>query len=764
MQWIPRVPKSEREAYENAARKDGYVNFRFTERSSQGDIVTAAQRAEYFPVFYVEPYQGNEAALGFDLASNPVRLAALERARDTGKMVSSGKIRLVQLKEDSTGVLLIAPIYRYGQPHETVQQRRQNLAGFSLGVVRVSKLFSLHKHGAPSFDIYVYSKRGKDDRPLYVFQSKKRNNKAPVLSLGEALSGPKVAKSFLVGEGAWTFVAKPINPGFRGPISNIGWLVLLFALLITGLLTAYMVSAERQQRILEAARDALLEREERLSGIMENAADGIITIDTLGRIESFNPAAEHMFGYPAEQVRGQNVSMLMPEADNSRHDGYIENYLQTGKGTIIGIGPREVFGHRKDGTTFPLSLAVSVARIGGQQKFIGIVRDITQLKENEQQLRQAHKMDAIGQLTGGVAHDFNNLLTAIIGNLELLEERMSGDAEAQKRLAGALHAALRGAELTKRLLAFSRKEALSPKLTNLNQLIPTTVKLLERTLGEDIEIETVLAGGLWQTMIDPGLLENALLNLAVNARDAMPDGGKLTIETANTRLDEAYAEANDEVTPGQFVLVARSDTGCGMSAETLEHVFEPFFTTKEVGKGTGLGLSMVFGFVKQSGGHIKIYSEEGHGTTVKLYFPRSSPSADAPGPCQGSQAPTPMGKETILVVEDDSDVRAFVVAALGGIGYTVLEAEDGPAALRLLDDRHHIDLLLTDVVMPSGMSGRDVANEVLKRDPRIKVLYTSGYTDNAVVHHGRLDEDVELLGKPYTRETLARTVRRILDS
>ena len=512
------------------------------------------------------------------------------------------------------------------------------------------------------------------------------------------------------------------------------------------------------------AERALEEREKHLSGIMQNAADGIITIGERGIIETFNQAAELMFGYPSEHVRGRNVSMLMPEPNHRQHDGYIENYLKTGKGRIIGIGPREVTAQRKDGSTFPMSIVVSAMEIEGERKFIGIVRDITKQRETDQQLQQSQKMDAIGQLTGGVAHDFNNLLTAIIGNIQLLERSLPDDAKAKRQLESALRASFRGADLTKRLLAFSRKEALSSEITDLNALLPDTIRLLERTLGEHIEIKTVLTDGLWQALIDQSQMETSLLNLAVNARDAMPEGGRLTIETANTDLDEVYADRYDEVTPGPYVMVAVSDIGSGMSPETMEHVFEPFFTTKEVGKGTGLGLSMVFGFVKQSGGHVTIYSEEGVGTTMKLYFPKATATGEALEGKQETPSAMPMGSETILVVEDDADVRAFVVSALEIIGHTVLEAEDGPTALRLLEDRPHIDLLLTDVVMPGGMSGMDVAKELRKLYPGIKVLYTSGYPGGAIDHHGRLDDGVELLRKPYTRETLTQRVRQVLDA
>ncbi|MDZ7670906.1 MAG: ATP-binding protein [Gammaproteobacteria bacterium] len=378
-------------------------------------------------------------------------------------------------------------------------------------------------------------------------------------------------------------------------------------------------------------------------------------------------------------------------------------------------------------------------------------------------LDQSNRLESVGQLTGGVAHDFNNLLTVIIGNSELLKERLRDD----QRLAGLadmiVNAAQRGAALTHRLLAFARRQPLEPQVLDVNELIASIDPLLRRTLGEHIEIEFTRAGGLWQALVDPGQLENALLNLALNARDAMPESGRLTIETANVRLSEDYSTRYADLTPGQYVMVAVSDTGCGIPEEQIKRVFEPFFTTKEAGKGTGLGLSMVYGFVKQSQGHVNVYSEPGHGTTVKMYLPRALESA-AEVPQETAKADEAGGNETILVVEDDDLVRHFAEEQLAAMGYRILSAATGPAALAVLQDHSEVDLLFTDVVMPGGRSGRQLADEVQRRFGHIRVLYTSGYTDNAIVHHGRLDHGVRLLNKPYRRAELAASVRRALDA
>jgi len=391
---------------------------------------------------------------------------------------------------------------------------------------------------------------------------------------------------------------------------------------------------------------------------------------------------------------------------------------------------------------------------------------IAERERAEEALRQSQKMEAVGQLTGGIAHDFNNLLTVIAGNVDIARRHIGdqGEARVLRALGNAQVGAERAAVLTQRLLAFSRRQPLNPRPVDANKLVTGMGELLHRTLGETVEVETVLAAGLWRIEADPNQLENAILNLAVNARDAMPEGGKLTIETANTHLDRAYAVQNAGVSPGQYVAICVSDIGTGMDPDTLARAFEPFFTTKEVGKGTGLGLSMVYGFVKQSGGHLKIYSEEGEGTTVRIYLPRLLGQEESAEDRPEQEVPEGSRDETILVCEDDDDVRAYTVEVLRELGYRVLEAHDGPSALRLLERQEGgVDLLFTDVVLPSGMTGAVLAQEARARHPALKVLFTTGYARNAIVHHGRLDPGVELITKPFAYADLAARVRDMLD-
>ena len=398
-------------------------------------------------------------------------------------------------------------------------------------------------------------------------------------------------------------------------------------------------------------------------------------------------------------------------------------------------------------------------------------QEVSRRESTEQALRQAQKMEAVGRLSGGIAHDFNNMLTVILGNIDMALRRLEDrNPRVVRLLDSARQASERAAVLVQRLLAFSRQHPQEVKAVDINRLVQSMSELLRRTIGETVTVETVLAGGLWKVAVDPNQLENAIVNLAVNARDSMPNGGRLTIETSNSYLDEVYVAANAEgLAAGQYVMLAVTDSGTGMSRDVLERAFEPFYTTKPVGMGTGLGLSMVYGFVKQSNGHIKIYSEVGEGTTIKLYFPRVNEqralpdwSADQKLPLR--ETPGARGEESILLVEDDEAVSRFAGEVLSEHGYTVHAAGDAAAALRILDAQPGICLLFTDVVLPGGMNGRQLAEEALRRRPKLKVLYATGYTRNAIIHQGRLDAEMELLTKPFTAEAMARKIRQILDA
>lgn len=494
--------------------------------------------------------------------------------------------------------------------------------------------------------------------------------------------------------------------------------------------------------------------------VLDTLVDGLIVIDRAGRIQLYNPACEKLFGYRSTEVIGNNVKMLMPPDIEREHDQYLRNYQQTGVRKIIGIS-REVVGQRKDGSTFPMHLAVGEATHLGEPIYVGIIRDLTERNQVESQLRQSQKMEAVGQLTGGLAHDFNNILMLISINVEaLLDDEIP--TRTRERLEQIEKAATRAAELTQQLLAYSRRQPLSPRLTDLNALVVATSKLLGRTLGENIEIEAILADELWTVYVDRTLLETSLVNLSLNARDAMPGGGQLLIETRNVVLDHDYASQNPDVTPGAYAMLAVTDTGTGIPAEALEKVFEPFFTTKAVGRGTGLGLSMVYGFIKQSNGHIKIYSELERGTSIRMYLPRADGTVDAQAIVDAPLLPT--GTERLLIVEDNTDVRARIGEILRGLGYSVDEATDGTAALARWEAAHRpYDLLLTDVVMPGPVSGKALADAISSRWPETPIVFMSGYTEDAITHQGRLNAGVRLLAKPFRRHELAQMIREALD-
>jgi PAS domain S-box-containing protein len=544
-------------------------------------------------------------------------------------------------------------------------------------------------------------------------------------------------------------------------------------------LAARRAAEEQLQRLNETLEERMDERtrevqevfaklhesESQFRHLVESVADyAIFLLNTEGVVTSWNAGAERIKGYTAAEIIGRHFSTFYPEED--RDSGLPGLALATARRT--GRFEMEGWRVRKGGERFWASVTINAVHDehGHLIGFAKVTRDLTERRAMEDQLRQMQKMEAIGQLTGGIAHDFNNMLQVIGGNIETLQRRIGQeDPHVQRLISSALRGAERASTLTHRLLAYSRRQPLDPKPLDLNRLIIGMSDLLTRTLGERIKVESVLSGGLWNVWLDPNQVENAVLNLAVNARDAMPDGGKLTVETANTHLDEAYAHVHAEVTAGHYVMVAVSDTGIGMTADVIEKAFEPFFTTKKLGEGTGLGLSQVYGFVKQSGGHIKIYSEPGDGTTVRIYFPRAPLPASGGEPHPAPpQIPELGGRETILLVEDDSDVRAYTTEILRELGYRVFEAHEGDTALGFLASEPEIKLLFTDIGLPGPFNGRQLADEARKIRPDIKVLFTTGYAQNAIIHHGRLDPGVQLIVKPFSFTGLAAKIRQILDN
>ncbi len=531
--------------------------------------------------------------------------------------------------------------------------------------------------------------------------------------------------------------------------AEIASAVLAGILALVGLLAAAGMLVRNNARL--AVSEAIRRRQASiLQATLDNIRDGILVFDEADRVAAFNNVFFRLMDFPERLAAIGATLDTFKQFDAGQSRRAFSDVAVTGGGE----SRYERFARAER------ELDVYRAVVPGAG-FLVAAADVTARVRAEAAVRQSQTMEAVGQLTGGVAHDFNNLLQIISANLDLAAADARANPKTAERLQNAISAVERGSRLTAQLLAFARRQALDPRSTNLGRLLNDMTDLLRRTLGERVEIESIVSGGLWNTLVDPSQVENAILNLAINARDAMPDGGKLTIELANAYLDDSYAAQHAEVTAGQYVMLGVSDTGTGMPPEVVARVFDPFFTTKPEGKGTGLGLSQVYGFVKQSGGHVKIYSEPGQGTTVKIYLPRTRKPQEGLDPV--STAQTAGGDETILVVEDDAGVRAAVVDILSDLGYAVLKAESAEQGLAVISSGARVDLLFTDVVMPGPLNTREFARRAQELRPGLKVLYTSGYTQNAIVHNGRLDDDAHLLSKPYRKDDLARKVRSLLD-
>ena len=504
---------------------------------------------------------------------------------------------------------------------------------------------------------------------------------------------------------------------------------------------------------------AAVRSEDRFRTIFNAVSEGIFILDaTTGAFMEVNEPGCQMLGYRADEMIDRDLRMLSSGIPPYTPDAALERLR---KAAASGMPERFAWQSKaRDGRIFPVDISMRFASIGGRGVVLAVVRDLTDREFIEAQLRHAQKMESIGNLTGGMAHDFNNLLGVIIGNLDLLAERPSPDPDAEELAREALDAALRGADLTQRLLAFARRQPLQPQRVDLNELAERINKLLSRTVGENVEIKLDLGNGIWPVVVDPAQLEASLVNIVNNARDAMPRGGLVRIATSNRHLDEDYASQHPELISGDYALIEVSDTGAGMPPDVAQRIFEPFFTTKEQGKGTGLGLSMVFGFMKQSGGHLNVYTEQGAGTTIRLYLPRPVATAEA---IEAESTPSPElgGCETILAVEDNPGLRRVVSRQIQELGYRLLEAQDGPTALKILESET-VDLVFTDVVMPGGMSGYDLAHSVHARWPAMKVVLTSGFPEPKLGNGGP-PLKMRLLTKPYRKADLARAIREALD-
>jgi PAS domain S-box-containing protein len=513
------------------------------------------------------------------------------------------------------------------------------------------------------------------------------------------------------------------------------------------------------EQYVESER-ALHRNQKTLLAILECASQAILSVDREGRIVLANAKTEEIFGYTRDELLGQPVEMLLPDAARGVHMQHRTDFIESPRVRPMGLG-MDLAGRRKDGKEFPVEISLSYVEIDQKLFVIAFITDITQRKTLEEQLLQSQKMEAVGRLAGGIAHDFNNMLTIISGYNRMMMDDFPPDGTLREYAEEVLKASDRAAALTRQLLAFSRRQIMRPQVLSVNALIQDIQKMLRPLISEDIELQLHLGATVGMVKADPSQLEQVLFNLAVNSRDAMPRGGRITIETEEVILDREYIQTHLGVAPGPYIMIAFTDTGDGMDAEIRKHIFEPFFTTKEPGKGTGLGLATVYGIVKQSGGDIWVYSEPGEGTTFKIYLPKVTDKSAAPPERRSRRRAR--GTETILVVEDEPGVSKLLVGALRKQGYTVLEANDTMEAVQISESHAGtIHLVLTDVVMPR-MSGSDLAAELRLRRPDIKVVYMSGYTENAAVHRGILEANAHFIPKPFSVDELTAKLREALD-
>ncbi len=752
--FAERIRPEDRAAHVARVRAEGFPGY---------DIWPSGERTEYSAIVFLEPFnQRNREAFGFDMLSEKTRRAAMEQARDSGRPVLSGKVQLVQeiTKDKQPGFLLYLPVYAKGSNPANPAARRAALIGYVYCAFRAHDLM----HGVlddvfNQLSVEVFD--GESEAEGSKLYDGRNDGYAVAGSADDALHH---TSHIVIAGRPWTLVfrpterfyqANPQTPTIAGLAGGTIISLLLF-LLIWNLVDtrqralALLHRAEREREISEA----------RFRNLFEHGQDALVMVEHDGRIANVNAAAEECFGYRHEELVGQKIELLVPGSTAAAHVGLRNNYVEDPERRPMEARRRNIRGLRKDGSEFPAEVSLTPIISGSEMIIAATVRDLTERISTETQLRQMQKMQAIGNLTGGLAHDLNNLLSVIIGNLDLLAERAQLDPASKQLEQAALGAALRGSTLVQRLLAFARRQPLEPEPCNVNLLVEGMSGIFERSLGDNIAIELNLDEDIQPVVVDPAQLEAALLNIANNARDAMPTGGRLIIATRNCVLDDDYVAQHSDVVPGNFVLIEVSDTGSGMPADIIEQIFEPFFTTKPSGEGTGLGLSMVFGFAKQSGGHINVYSEPGVGSTFRLYLPANANAVVAAG--VQARIAAEGGQETILVVEDKAALRKLVLLQLGELGYRVLEAADGTEAIRILETEP-VDLMFSDIVMPGGLSGYDLARILQERWPETKILMTSGFPDLKLYGNGDHPANLRLLRKPYRKADLAEALREVLD-
>jgi PAS domain S-box-containing protein len=759
--WAQSVTREQRAAFEASA------GFPIVELSADGQRIPAANRAGYTPVVFENRFDGKPRWLGFDISMDATRRRPLELARDSG----APKSMVIPNASDPLGptYLVYWPTYTGGAVPETVDLRRAQLKGYVVGVFRILDVIKVALADTPdtvaTINFYLSNdpteRAGESSFQLLAVYSPKDHSLRAAHS--PALIPPaeySFSRSFMVSGEQWRLVSYFSPAAVAEERSSAPLILLLAGLMLTAVL-AFTVTGRIQQvaliqRRVKQRTEELRKTNTQLAALIDASPYAIVCIDAESRVILWNASAEKLFGYSAAEVLGYPYPLVLP----GEQAEFSDRLRRLSSGEVL----RNLASRRRhrDGTVIDTSSSASsfYDAAGHLLGIMFVIEDTRERNAVQDQLRQAQKMEAIGQLTGGLAHDFNNLLGVILGNLDLLAERFAARGEEKELTDAAIQAALRGAELIRQLLAYARRQPLAPKLTQLAPLLEAAAKLLRRSLGENISLELQILEDIWPVRIDVSQLDSSLLNLAVNARDAMPNGGRLIIEATNVCIDQHGLELNLEATPGDYVLLAVSDTGSGMSPEVLARVFEPFYTTKG-NRGSGLGLSMVHGFIKQSGGYSKIYSEPGKGTTIRIYLPRALNGEVSEADTLHAGMPTG-DQEIILVVEDNVSIRDLAVRHLESLGYRTIQAADGVSALAIIKSGALIDLLFTDVVMPGGLDGRALAAAAQQLQPGLKVLFTSGFTAAAASAAVEDRFGSNLLSKPYRKSDLARRIKAML--
>ncbi len=762
--WAPRLTGGQRQAFEDEARRSGLPEFSIMDRGPEESTVSAPQRDEYLPVRMRKALESQASPLGLDLSSDPIRSRAADRARDEGKPVATSIVQLFGSRSPTPSLQVFVPIFADGSTPVSVEERRQRLRGHVVGSFDLMTLLNQAIANTPAV-FATFTVRLAEDGAPSSFPGAMHTAQSPSFEpwnqASPTASGYTTARTVDILGQKWVVSLRFPIATFDAIWSRNPYAWLLAGFLLTAVSAAFVAREKWQtalaQHLVEQRTAELEATALKMKALVDSSPLATIELDVDRRVGTWSRAAERIFGYTASEIVGQPYP-LFPDRDRETFERLFRS-IETDQQHVQDV-PIQL--RHKDGSMLDIMFSGSPL-YDADRKMIGVVHvleDVTDKKVVEQKLIQAQKMEAVGQLTGGIAHDFNNILGLVVGNLDQLIEVCEAQPDVKTLGAAALDAALRGAELVRRLMAFSRNQPLAPKLLNLAELVRGMEPVLRQALDERLVIEMHIEDDIWPVLADQAQFENAILNLAINARDAMPDGGRLGISCANETIDDSAAEMSDLV-PGDYVTLTVSDTGIGIPPEVLARVFEPFFTTKEVGKGSGLGLSMVYGYALQSGGRVRIYSEVGHGTDIRLCLPRAHGTA-VPDSARTASQSASTGTERILVVEDKPDVRRMAITLLTSMGYRTMAAENAAAALEILDRGERFDLLFTDLIMPGEMSGIGLAREVRRRFSKLPIVFTTGFSDPAELQREMTTLSASMIVKPYRKSALAACVRAAL--